>query len=72
MKPHVRSELEEKFRNLIAAEELLQATIQALESLGAAEFTPGLSQERDRLLARLEALQNEVYAKFNAPSARCA
>jgi hypothetical protein len=53
------------FRDLLAAEELLQSTIQALVALGAGEFTSGLSVERHRLLAKLGALQGDVYSTFD-------
>jgi hypothetical protein len=54
------------FRDLLAAEELLQSTIQALVALGAGEFTSGLSVERHRLLAKLGALQGDVYSAFDS------
>jgi hypothetical protein len=53
------------FRDLLAAEELLQSSIQALVALGAGEFTSGLSVERHRLLAKLGALQGDVYSVFD-------
>lgn len=60
------------FRDLLAAEELLQSTIQALVALGAGEFTSGLSVERHRLLAKLGALQGDVYVAFDSAAGSAA
>jgi hypothetical protein len=61
----VRSKQVRAFQDLIAAEQVLQAAIQTLVSLGAGEFTSGLSAERHRLLAKLEILQGDVYATLD-------
>ncbi|GEM_PF-5184603 len=67
-KSTVQDERTRLFRDLLAAEELLQSTIQALVSLGAGEFTSGLSIERHRLLAKLDSLQDDVYLAFDNPA----
>jgi hypothetical protein len=61
-KSSVRNTQARKFRNLLAAEELIQAAIETLVSLGAGEFTPGLSAEHDRILAKLETMHDGLYS----------
>jgi hypothetical protein len=63
-KPAIRSKQTRAFRDLLAAEEILQTTIESLVLLGACEFTAGLCEERHRLLARLETLQSDVYVAY--------
>jgi hypothetical protein len=67
-KPMAPSKPTRAFRDLLAAEELLQTTIQAMITLGAGEFTSGLSEERHRLLAKLDGMQDKVYTTLENSS----